>query len=326
MKLRKILFWSVAIAVSVFFLFLALKKIDWPGFFALIKTADILFILPGFLIMFFSFTMRSYRWKFLIDHEQADYKKVFWATGTGYFGNNFLPARAGELARCLLLGKNTGISKAYLIATALTERITDVPIVLFLGMALSLTLETLPAQARQVAMAGAIISLVSVIMIFAAPLWRRIAEKILSKLPLPERLNIRLSHLIEHFEQGVGRLRNLKTLAGYLGISVVIWLADAFFMVMFAKAYHFDMSFGLGMVLITALALSSVLPSTPGQVGVYQYVAILVLTPFGASNEAALAVILTFQVVFFGLSLVTGLPGFLALSGSKAVAEPRPQT
>lgn len=72
------------------------------------------------------------------------------------------------------------------------------------------------------------------------------------------------------------------------------------------------MSFTLPMacLLITGLGLGSALPSTPGYVGIYQFVAVEVLTPFGFSRSSVIAFMLLLQVLQY---LSTGLWGLLAL-------------
>jgi len=40
-------------------------------------------------------------------------------------------------------------------------------------------------------------------------------------------------------------------------------------------------SFRIALLVLTALGLSSALPSTPGYVGIFQFVAVTVLAPFG---------------------------------------------
>jgi len=59
-----------------------------------------------------------------------------------------------------------------------------------------------------------------------------------------------------------------------------------------------------------ALSLSSALPSTPGYVGVYQFVAVMLLKPFGISPSAAIAFIVVMQAISFA---VTGVLGLLAI-------------
>ena len=55
----------------------------------------------------------------------------------GYLGNNFLPARAGELVRTFLISRRSSLSKTYVLTTALSERLMDV-IALVLGSSIVL--------------------------------------------------------------------------------------------------------------------------------------------------------------------------------------------
>ena len=57
---------------------------------------------------------------------------VFSANMAGYLGNNFLPARAGELVRTVIISRQSRLSKAYVLTTAMSERLMDV-IALVLG-------------------------------------------------------------------------------------------------------------------------------------------------------------------------------------------------
>jgi hypothetical protein len=66
-------------------------------------------------------------------------------------------------------------------------------------------------------------------------------------------------------------------------------------------------------VLLAALGLSSALPSTPGYVGVYQFVAVSVLTPFGFTQSQALVFILAYQAVNYAVICVWGLLGLWRL-------------
>ena len=71
----------------------------------------------------------------------------------------------------------------------------------------------------------------------------------------------------------------------------------------------------MALLLLTGLGLGSALPSTPGYVGVYQFVAVTVLTPFGISRDAALAYILVVQVLGYVVVTLFGLPGLYLLQG-----------
>jgi len=66
------------------------------------------------------------------------------------------------------------------------------------------------------------------------------------------------------------------------------------------------------LLLLTALGLESALPSTPGYVGIYQFVAVTVLAPFHFSRSEALVYIITFQIVNYAVLIVMGRHRFLA--------------
>jgi hypothetical protein len=82
---------------------------------------------------------------------------------------------------------------------------------------------------------------------------------------------------------------------------------------------HLDLSFSMSMLLITGLGLSSALPSTPGYVGIFQFVAVTVLVPLGISKSNALAFILVVQAYGYVSTALIGLPCLWILRRNKAV-------
>jgi hypothetical protein len=66
----------------------------------------------------------------------------------------------------------------------------------------------------------------------------------------------------------------------------------------------------MAFLLLTGLGLGSALPSTPGYVGIYQFVAVTVLTPFGFSRAAVIAYTLLLQAMQY---MSTGIWGLFAL-------------
>jgi len=68
--------------------------------------------------------------------------------------------------------------------------------------------------------------------------------------------------------------------------------------------------FPVAFLLIAGLGLGSALPSTPGYVGIYQFVAVSVLTPFGFSKTDAIAYILLAQAISY---LLVGFWGTIGL-------------
>jgi uncharacterized membrane protein YbhN (UPF0104 family) len=86
---------------------------------------------------------------------------------------------------------------------------------------------------------------------------------------------------------------------------------DAVGVVIGADALGLSTPVPLAFLLVAGLGLGSALPSTPGYVGIYQFVAVSVLTPFGLSRTDAIAYILMFQAIQYAVFGVFGALGFL---------------
>jgi uncharacterized membrane protein YbhN (UPF0104 family) len=71
-----------------------------------------------------------------------------------------------------------------------------------------------------------------------------------------------------------------------------------------------QMSLAIALLLIVGLGLGSALPSTPGYIGIFQFVAVTVLIPFHYTRAAAIAFILVAQA---GGLVVTGVLGSIGL-------------
>ena len=118
-----------------------------------------------------SLFLRAFRWRILLTAEGPPWTppSAFLATSAGYFGNNFLPARAGELVRTFMISSRCRLNSAYVLATALSERVADAIALVVIS---SLVLLMLPAQPGWLANAArpfAILGLTGALMIALLP-------------------------------------------------------------------------------------------------------------------------------------------------------------
>jgi glycosyltransferase 2 family protein len=142
-------------------------------------------------------------------------------------------------------------------------------------------------------------------------------EAILRRLPLPERFRAFAIGLAEQILMGLRAFHHWGRFTGFVLLTVVIWMTDACGVILGARALGLTISFRVALLLLTGLGLGSALPSTPGYVGIYQFVAITVLTPFGILRDDALAYILVAQVLASVVILAFGLPGLYQLRAAK---------
>ena len=92
----------------------------------------------------------------------------------------------------------------------------------------------------------------------------------------------------------------------FLFFTFIIWLGDAVVAVTIARSMGLILTIPQALLLGVALGLSSAIPSTPGYIGIYQFVAVTVLPPFGISNSQALGFIVVMQALSYLITTIFG--------------------
>jgi uncharacterized protein (TIRG00374 family) len=302
-------------------LYLSVRGVEWRRVWQIITTANGRYLAAAGAFTLFSFFMRALRWRILLNAEgRFSVGTVFWATSAGYLGNSFLPARAGEFIRTYFISSRSSLSKTYVLTTALGERVMDAIALVLWSSVVLMGLETKPAWMEPLSRTMAIVASAGAITIVVLPHTGGLVEKVLRRLPLPVRLRDGLLHLAGQVLQGLRAFHDWRRLAGFVAFTVLIWVSDSFAAMTTARALGIVLSFRVAVLLISALGLSSALPSTPGYVGIFQFVSVTVLGPFGVGRDAALAYIVVLQAISYVLVLVFGLPALYKFRAGKRIS------
>ncbi|HBY09369.1 MAG TPA: hypothetical protein DEH22_16905 [Chloroflexi bacterium] len=316
-KVRSPWLLSFSLLLAAFLLYLTLRGLDWAVFWETIQTGHYEILFLTIPIVSINYFIRALRWSvFLQAEKKIPILSVFWANMVGYLGNAYLPARAGELLRSGFLGTKTGLGTSFVFATALAERLLDVIALVVIGsIALLWQGHFSPAFAsavRLMVLAGVFGLLVFII----APFQEKLILRIFVALPLPAGISLKISEQIVRFLTGMRSLHSLRRLLAFILLTAVIWLVDGFATTIGARIIGQTLNLGQALILLSALGLSSAIPSTPGYVGVYQFVATMVLVPFGFSRPDALAFILISQILNYLIVSFWGLLGLWQINKS----------
>jgi uncharacterized membrane protein YbhN (UPF0104 family) len=308
--------WVLSALLAGVFLYLSLKGVDWRTVWRIIADARWGFIGINLAISTCSFFLRSQRWRILLNAEgRLGVMPVFWGNMAGYLGNNFLPARAGELVRSVLMSRHGALSKTYVLTTALAERLADViALVLWSSLILLTGVNPKPEWITGVSRTMAVVAGAGAVAIAILPHTGRLLEAVLLRLPLG-RFRKPLLVLAQQVLLGLRAFHEWSRFLGFAVLTVAIWSLDAFSCAVLGLGLGLHIPFGVAMLLLTGLGLSSALPSTPGYVGIYQFVAVSVLAPFGIGKDRAVAFILLFQAIGYAMVVLYGLPGLYILEG-----------
>ncbi len=306
----RLVYWAIALILACVLLYFSLRGIEWAQVWRILSRADLRYVALALVTASVALLLRALRWRILLRSRAAvDVPTAFWATSAGYLGNNFLPARAGELVRTMMISARTGLPKTFVLTTALSERLSDAIILVIISSLVLLTLPVRPGWFDHAARPFAIIGLGGAFAIAVLPMLERLWRYLLRRLPVPHAMRAKLLDVLEHILSGIRAFHDAGRLFRFLAATMVIWCLDGIGTVIGVHALGMSVSLPLAFLLITGLALGSALPSTPGYVGIYQFVAVSVLTPFGFSRTDAIAYILLAQALQYVLITFWGLLG-----------------
>jgi uncharacterized membrane protein YbhN (UPF0104 family) len=203
------------------------------------------------------------------------------------------------------------LNKTYVLTTALSERVADAIALVVISALVLLTLPAQPGWLASAAKPFAILGLTGALAIALLPRMEWAGQKILNLVPLPSGLRMKLVGVMEHGLRGIRAFHQPRRLFGFLSLTMLIWCLDAIATVIDAASLGLTMPLAVAFLLIAGLGLGSALPSTPGYVGIYQFVAVSILVPFGFSKTNAIAYILVFQALQYVVIGIWGALGFL---------------
>jgi uncharacterized protein (TIRG00374 family) len=308
---RRTLTYAAAALLAAALLIYSLRGVNWPEVGGLFKRAS-----PGPLLLASGIAsttlfLRALRWRILLAvGGEVSVATAFWATAAGYLGNNFLPARAGEFVRTAIISAKTRLAPAFVLATAFAERIADAVALILISAIVLFIVPTPPGWMRGAARTAAIAGLIGAGGIAILPLLLPAVRRVVLRLPLSEAMHGRLIRAAAHALDGLRTFHDPGRIAAFMGVTIVIWYLDAMGSVLAASALGLTMSLPVAFLLIAGLSVGSALPSTPGYLGIYQFVAVTVLTPFGFTKSDAIAFILLAQAMMY---VVIGAWGGIAL-------------
>lgn len=312
--------WVVALPLAGLLLWWSLRGVDWKAVWITLARARWELIAAASVLVGVSFFLRALRWRILLNAEEnLPVGEVFCATMAGYMGNTFLPARAGEVIRTLVVSGRSSLTKTYVLTTALCERLMDVVALVLWASLILLGMKSKPDWMAGVASTMAIAAGLGAVAIAILPHTGELVQNLLRRLPAPQAFRDRLVELAGQVLLGMHAFHHAGRFLGFTALTVTIWVSDTVGAMIAARGLDLPVSFSMALLLITGLGLGSALPSTPGYVGIYQFVAVTVLVPLGIAKDGALAFILLMQAYGYLMTALLGVPCLWILRSKRAV-------
>jgi uncharacterized membrane protein YbhN (UPF0104 family) len=112
---------------------------------------------------------------------------------------------------------------------------------------------------------------------------------------------IPLRRLLASAVDGLAALGSWRRAVGVLAWSLAIWLGTALQFYAVMQAMRLQLPFAAALTVLCLTSLGMVVPSSPGYVGVFEYITVVALSLFAVGREAALG----YALVLHALSYVS---------------------
>jgi uncharacterized protein (TIRG00374 family) len=301
--------WLPGVLISILAMYVIYRTIKWEELISAFSNLDPFLILSAILLFLISLVFRSMEYCQLTGN-RVPIVQSFLGLNIGYFFNNILPLRLGELVRPIYLGQTANISAFYAFSSVVVERIFDI------GIAAILLLVSLPHVIEgDWASVTAYIAISIVVFLFICIyLVARNKDAVLAfikkktarsnffqKQVLPS-----LNSLFDGFSV-ISNWRVFIPAFAFLCISWGISLIEYFFVMrnFIPETQLWWAIFSLGVV-----ALGVAIPSAPANIGVFEAALVGALMVFKINASSALAFAICIHFYHF---IINDLIGIYAL-------------
>jgi glycosyltransferase 2 family protein len=284
------------ILVTFYFLF---RNIDWKKLLEALAHFHFAWFFPALVIYFLGYVIRGFRWVVLMSPiKRCSFRSLFPVLVIGFMTNNLLPARAGEFVRAHLIGKKEGISRSASFATIVLERLFDgLTMILLLWASLlfghlPVRMETLPEGILHAIHWSPYVFGSAFLFLFVLLMMKNAAVGILMRFVAlaPPKIHGTVEKLAHTFIDGLHILRNPRESVLVLLASCAAWTCE------FTCYYFFALGMGIApspvtyasaALLMAIVNLGILIPNAPGGIGLFEFIGVALLLPFGIAKETA---------------------------------------
>ena len=302
--LKKLFFLGITLSC----LYLAARGVDGKQFWTVLTTARSLYLLAAVPLLFVSYLVRALRCRYLLPAKLRgrDLLYLFPTMMIGYFANNSFPARAGDLARVLLIGRHEGLSRAQALSTVAMERAFDGLLLSVVGL---LAIEQFPLDGLEWMKWIGFASCGLFLVILSFGFWGGPVKALLtwtsSRFPghLPPIVTRQLHSVLDCLEK-------VTTATGLFCLTIfsaAVWILELGVYELVAESFGIWLSLPQLGLFVVAVNFASLVPTSPGGVGTIELVATEALVWSGVERETALAMVIAQHGLQYLFCLLLGL-------------------
>jgi len=247
----------IGIIISLAGVYWAFRDFNYIDFKRSIQQIDLVYLILATIFLWGSVWLRGLRWKWLFKESSSpSVSSLYRAELIGYFGNNVLPLRLGEILRTYIIGKENNLSKSFVFGTVVLERLMDMLALIFFAIILFFLYPFEEGWISDYLVKGGVAILIIILLL-----------AILSRFKFNSTNNKFLS-ILNQILNGLLSIRKQKVIPVVIS-SLLIWsiyLLDVYFI---QRAFQFNLSWAQSLTVLVISSLVLSIPSAPGMIGTF---------------------------------------------------------
>lgn len=298
--------------ITAIALVLAFREIHVETLLAHMKDMNASWVGLAVLLTTLSYVFRARRWQYFFPRPVLSLLKSYRVLVLGFFMNNILPARTGELVRAHFGGVATGETRTLSLATIASERLAD-------GLMISLFFVIFCLGHGDTLMSHELLLVAGLFGAVALTVMITLASR--SKLfSVVDKLNGRFdskfssytSDRLRVFVHGLSPLFSLERLPILVLWTIVVWSTELLVFYSVCRAYGADLPLNYVVLFLVTVNFASLIPAAPGGIGVIEAIGSKVLISLGVEAELALAMVITQHLIQFTVVGIAGVASLLS--------------
>lgn len=288
---RKALRLGLGLAVAGLFIWLTLRQVDVAHIAQAMRGARVDLLLAATALLCVGYACRIARWRTMLAPVNPALR---WADCAGplvasFAANSVLPFRAGDIMRSFIFNDRLKTTPGSVLATLFVERLLDLlMVILLLGLALWIfhfDVSRLLGVGGPLLLlvAGAIVAVLLFPQVLQWPV--RGLGRLAARLPAAAKLQAELSQATAT----LGQLAGGSTMPRLLAWSAATWLIEGGVYALVARAVSSVAAPSGAWLAVPVGTLATLIPSTPGYVGTFDYFTAQAMVLAGNDSTAAAA-------------------------------------
>jgi uncharacterized protein (TIRG00374 family) len=319
------------LCVAAAFLWLAFGRVDWSSIGTVLNEATPGPLVLGLVALAGGFFIRIVRWWTMLRALEPALPLRACARPflLSLAINNTMPLRAGDVVRAVGFREALQSPVMRVVGTLFIERVLDlfVLVALFFVGLLAVPRGVIPRPfVTTAALLGAVALVALLVLVFSPGVLRALADRAAASRMLRDRSwTPRLREAAHRLVDTFALVRSPARATRLLSLSVLAWLLEGAMYACAAWALHVGGSPIAPWFAAATGTLATLIPSSPGYVGTFDYFAILGLTAFGAHRVAATAFAVVVHLMLWLPVTVVGAAFLVAPGTTRALRRPARQ-